>query len=562
MTALPGLRVALTLPVHGEHNRFLNVLPQPDGLCYVGLTDEPVDGDLPDVPEPSEAEIDFLVSTVSSNLAHPLTRADVVGAYAGLRPLLRAGGRTSDLSRRHAVLTSPSGVVTVVGGKLTTYRRMAQDAVDAAVAHAALEAAPCRTARLPLTGAAPRAELARLAATAVSPRLVRRYGADAALVLDTARETSAMTDDELLAPVADGVPVTLAELLFGVAREGAYDVADLLDRRTRVGLVGADRELAVAAASYRARDRPPQSSLNRHSHPLNHRSPLPVRVELAYCSAMLEPRGAASSTSVEPATDVSARVRMQARNALLQGRIADAIELADRARHDDDLDDAARAQVALTGLLARLARGDVRGAAPYSRELTTLTRVHGRVAAHRLLRARRVRLGARPDRPGGRLLRAGGRGARRRRGPFLAAVAQRARPAHRRSRRDRDRGRAGRGGAGRGAGRALVVRRCLHAAHPRGHRAHRRPSAAARRGTLDAARQRIRPARGADPDRPRRVAAAPAARGVGSRRRPPARCREVRPPGGPEPAARPHPVAARAARRGSRRRAPRDGWPS
>jgi glycerol-3-phosphate dehydrogenase len=247
-TALPGLQVALTLPVHGAHNRFLNVLPQPDGLCYIGLTDEPVEGDPPDVPEASEAEIDFLVGTVSSNLAHPLTRADVVGAYAGLRPLLRADGRTSDLSRRHAVLTSGSGVVTVVGGKLTTYRRMAEDAVDAAVARADLEAAPCRTTRLPLAGAAPRAELARLAATAVSPRLVRRYGTDAALVLGTARAVSEMTDDELLAPVADGVPVALAELLFGVACEGAHDVADLLDRRTRVGLVTADRSRAEAAA--------------------------------------------------------------------------------------------------------------------------------------------------------------------------------------------------------------------------------------------------------------------------------------------------------------------------
>lgn len=103
--------------------------------------------------------------------------------------------------------------------------------------------------------------------------------------------------------------------------------------------------------------------------------------ELAYCLAMLEPRGADSSTSAELATDVSARVLHEARNALLQGRIADAIDYVDRARHDDGLDEPARAQVALTGLLARLARGDVRGAAPYSRELTSLTRVHGRVAA-------------------------------------------------------------------------------------------------------------------------------------------------------------------------------------
>ena len=129
--AFPDLRVALTLPVPGAHARFLNVLPQPDGLVYIGLTDEAVDGEPPDVPEPSAEEVEFLLTTVSSSLARPLSRADVVGSYAGLRPLLKADGRTSDLSRRHAVLTSRSGVVTVVGGKLTTYRRMAEDAVDA-----------------------------------------------------------------------------------------------------------------------------------------------------------------------------------------------------------------------------------------------------------------------------------------------------------------------------------------------------------------------------------------------------------------------------------------------
>jgi glycerol-3-phosphate dehydrogenase len=249
--ALPGLRVALTLPVPGQRNRFLNVLPQPDGRSYVGLTDEPVDGDppeVPEVPEPSPAEIDFLVETTSTALARPLNRADVVGAYAGLRPLLRADGSTSDLSRRHAVLTSRTGVVTVVGGKLTTYRRMAQDAVDAAVRVAGLEAGPCRTRRLPLAGATSRAELARLNATSPSPRLVRLYGADAGLVLATSREVSGLSDDDLLAPVAEGVPVTTAELVFGATHEGAHDVADLLDRRTRIGLVAADREAAEPAA--------------------------------------------------------------------------------------------------------------------------------------------------------------------------------------------------------------------------------------------------------------------------------------------------------------------------
>jgi glycerol-3-phosphate dehydrogenase len=244
---LPGLGVALTLPVRGERSRFVMVLPQVDGQIYVGLTDEPVDGEPPDVPEPTDGEIDFLLDTASSGLSRALTRDDVVGAFAGLRPLLRAEGRTADLSRRHAVLISGSGVVTVVGGKLTTYRRMAQDAVDAAVAASGLSAAPCRTATLPLAGAASRPELARLALTR-SPRLVRRYGADADLVLDNARAVTGLADDDLLAPVSDRVPVTLAELVFGVTHEGAHDVADLLDRRTRVGLVAEDREAAEPLA--------------------------------------------------------------------------------------------------------------------------------------------------------------------------------------------------------------------------------------------------------------------------------------------------------------------------
>ena len=113
-------------------------------------------------------------------------------------------------------------------------------------------AGPCRTRRLPLLGAAPRARLAGLEQPA---RLVRRFGTDAALVLDTAREVSGLGDDELLAPIADGVPVTLAELVFGVTHEGAADVDDLLDRRTRVGLVPADRGSPYPPPSARLRDR-------------------------------------------------------------------------------------------------------------------------------------------------------------------------------------------------------------------------------------------------------------------------------------------------------------------
>ncbi|MEU6312837.1 glycerol-3-phosphate dehydrogenase/oxidase [Streptomyces sp. NPDC047014] len=241
---LGRLGAGLHIPIPGETNRFVLVLPQGDGRVYVGLTDEPVDGAIPDVPEVPETDIGFLLDVLGSAMDVTLSRADVVGAFAGLRPLLDTrgeGGRTADISRKHAILTSPEGVVTVVGGKLTTYRRMAQDALDAAVAARGLAAAgPCRTASVPLVGAAHPRTLAGLDAPA---RLVRRYGTEA-----TAVHALGLRDPDLARPVVPGHPVTRAELLWAVRHEGALDTADLLDRRTRIGLVSEDRDVAVAAA--------------------------------------------------------------------------------------------------------------------------------------------------------------------------------------------------------------------------------------------------------------------------------------------------------------------------
>jgi len=252
--ALPGLKVAVTAPVPGETNRYVMVLPQPDGHFYVGLTDEPTDGTVPDVPEPAETEIGFLLDVIGAVFDHPLRREDVVGAFAGLRPLLDSGGRTADLSRRHAVLTSTTGVTTVVGGKLTTYRRMAEDAVDAAVARRGLSAGPCRTKQLPLVGAAPRHVLSRIEAP---ERLVRRFGTEAPLVVAAATVVIqrggvdvATARADAVAPIAKNIPVTMAELLWGVTHEGALDLDDLLDRRTRIGLVPEDRAAAEPAARH------------------------------------------------------------------------------------------------------------------------------------------------------------------------------------------------------------------------------------------------------------------------------------------------------------------------
>jgi glycerol-3-phosphate dehydrogenase len=242
---LPGVRCALMAPVPGASNRFVFALPQPDQTFYVGLTDEEVEGTIPDVPEAPEEDIAFLLAVINSVLQVDVRRDQVVGAYAGLRPLLDTGTTTADLSRRHAVLVSATGVVTVVGGKLTTYRRMAQDAVDQAVATAALDAAPCRTWSLPLLGAASKQQLADLAAP---ERLVRRFGTEAVDVLADAVAVTGLDEAELLEPVAPGLFVTLAELVFGVTHEGARTVEDLLDRRTRVGLVAEDAELARPAA--------------------------------------------------------------------------------------------------------------------------------------------------------------------------------------------------------------------------------------------------------------------------------------------------------------------------
>ncbi|MEU5595241.1 glycerol-3-phosphate dehydrogenase/oxidase [Streptomyces sp. NPDC020298] len=246
---LGPLPAGLHIPVPGETNRFVLVLPQGDGRVYVGLTDEPVDGPVPDVPEVPETDIGFLLDVLGSVLHAPVHRADVVGAFAGLRPLLdtapdRSGGaeaaRTADISRRHAVLTSPQGVVTVVGGKLTTYRRMAEDAVDAAVSARRLPAGPSPTAALPLVGAAAPSRLGTLPAPR---RLVRRYGTEAVAVHALASE-----DRRLAEPVVPGHPVTGAELLWAARHEGALDTADLLDRRTRIGLVPEDRAAALDAA--------------------------------------------------------------------------------------------------------------------------------------------------------------------------------------------------------------------------------------------------------------------------------------------------------------------------
>ena len=234
---------ALTIPIPGEINRFVFAMPEQLGRVYLGLTDEDAPGPIPDVPEPTPGEIGFLLDTVNTALGTALTTADVKGAYAGLRPLIDTGeGRTSDLSRDHAVIESSNGVFSVVGGKLTEYRHMAEDVLDGALTARAMTAQPCRPRNLPVVGAAAN-PVATLRTTSDLPgSLVARYGAESPNVIASAR-CERPTD-----AVADGIDVTRAEFEFAVTHEGALSADDIVDRRTRIGLVEADRARALDVA--------------------------------------------------------------------------------------------------------------------------------------------------------------------------------------------------------------------------------------------------------------------------------------------------------------------------
>lgn len=232
---------ALTIPIPGETNRFVFALPVQLGRVYVGLTDEAAPGPIPDEPEPSAGEVSFLLDTVNTALGTELGPSDVIGAYAGLRPLIDSGsagfeGRTADVSRDHAVVESGSGVMSVIGGKLTEYRFMAEDVLDRAVRLRGLRAGACRTRDLPLIGAL------GTAPAGLPASLVARFGAEAPDVL------AAATCERPGEPVAEGIDVTRAEFEYAVTHEGALEVGDILDRRTRIGLVPRDRERVVAVA--------------------------------------------------------------------------------------------------------------------------------------------------------------------------------------------------------------------------------------------------------------------------------------------------------------------------
>jgi glycerol-3-phosphate dehydrogenase len=210
----------------------------------IGTTDTPWKLDRAH-PAASSADISYLLEQVNRVLTRPVPAGAILGVYAGLRPLLAGeSDETSRLSREHAVVTPVPGLVLVAGGKYTTYRVMAEDAVDAAAA--GLPGVPeSRTARLPLVGArnwdAVRDRAADLAAGAglgedVVTRLLRRHGDCVGDVLDLTR-----TDPALARPLTGAPDYLAAEVVHAVTAEGALHLDDVLTRRTRVSIETAHR---------------------------------------------------------------------------------------------------------------------------------------------------------------------------------------------------------------------------------------------------------------------------------------------------------------------------------
>ncbi len=227
--------IAAVVPVPADR-RSVFVVPQGD-RTYIGTTDTDYDGPL-DEPQCTPEDVRYLLDAMNASLSEPLTEADVLGTWAGLRPLVSGGtttaktSKTKDLSRRHKVARSESGVIAVTGGKLTTYRKMAADAVDAAV-EVIGRGGRTRTRRLRLRGADGHAALldadaaARLGIPAEElTRLANRYGGDA-------RAVAAMIVGEpsLGEPLVATLPFTRAEARYAARYEMVGSLDDLLSRR-------------------------------------------------------------------------------------------------------------------------------------------------------------------------------------------------------------------------------------------------------------------------------------------------------------------------------------------
>jgi len=236
--------IAFVIPVKRD-KRSLFVVPwieREDGgflYTYVGTTDTDYSGGVDD-SQCSEEDIDYVLEALNTSITTRVTREHVTGVWSGLRPLVRTEGsdKTKDLSRRHKVSISNSGVISIIGGKLTTYRKMAEDTVDEAL-NMLGRSARCKTKRLRLRGAAD-------ASSAPTKHLRTRYGSDWTEV-----QRIIDADSTMSRPLVAGLPYCRAEAIHAARFEYARTVDDVLSRRTRALLL--DRRATLAAAPEVAR---------------------------------------------------------------------------------------------------------------------------------------------------------------------------------------------------------------------------------------------------------------------------------------------------------------------
>jgi glycerol-3-phosphate dehydrogenase len=215
------------------------------GHTLVGTTDNDYEGSLDHI-RPATDDVDYLLEAVNDFFATDLGPGDLTGAFAGVRPLISTGDpkKSVDISRKAELYETSSGMITITGGKLTTWRRMAKMTVDRLVERDARDA-PCRTQEIPLGQAIDEQELPRVEGVPESSYqpLAARYGHAAHDVLALAGARG-----ELAQPIVDGLPDLLAEVALAARHEQACSIGDVLLRRTRLGLLAA-RELAGDGAA-------------------------------------------------------------------------------------------------------------------------------------------------------------------------------------------------------------------------------------------------------------------------------------------------------------------------
>jgi glycerol-3-phosphate dehydrogenase len=227
---LPGTS-AIMVP-HTPDGRVLFAVPWHD-YVVVGTTDVAVDN-IQREPTPMDEEIGFILTNAAKYLTKPPTRKDVLSVFAGLRPLVKVGDSksTAALSRDHTILISNSGLLTIAGGKWTTYRKMAEDAVDQAQTMAGLDERPCKTVHLQIHG---------WTKQAIDKPSLGVYGADAPAVEELISDEPALGEK-----IHPELPYIKAEVVWAVRQEMARNVEDVLSRRTRGLLLGARASVEAA----------------------------------------------------------------------------------------------------------------------------------------------------------------------------------------------------------------------------------------------------------------------------------------------------------------------------